>query len=333
MRVIYLLIILAFFGITQAQDVDSIHSRSFMLRFNSLSEEIRNQVDSLLDLLGSRSNKINKSIPEEASRPFLGIVFESVEDNDDKPAGVKVLRVVDGSSASIAGLQEGDHITGIDGISVHSAGDIISIMRGKKVNDHIEISYIRNGGVTLTTAILLPNTDIKPFDRLLPNSIIPNLGDVHDRSLFGYIQQARPKLGVHIADLNDTNIKTLGLKRKAKGVLVKEVDDQSPAHAIGLLPNDVIVMVNNIPVHNTTGIIELMKEVKLGDAISVTYIRNKKRYTGHGELTAYNPGWQSEERFSIFRIPGESNEIILELEELRDKIKMLEDEIKRIGNQ
>ena len=80
-------------------------------------------------------------------------------------------------------------------------------------------------------------------------------------------------LGINIADLNDEDVATLGLEN-AQGVLIAGVVDGSAAQFAGLLPDDVIIEVDNKKVKASPELLEAVGGLKAGDQVSLTVNRS-----------------------------------------------------------
>ncbi len=74
-----------------------------------------------------------------SNRVLLGVV------TGEDPKGAKVTEVMSNSSASRAGIQVGDIITGLDGTAVPNSGDIRRLLGSKKVNDVVKVKLLRDG--------------------------------------------------------------------------------------------------------------------------------------------------------------------------------------------
>lgn len=72
-----------------------------------------------------------------------GLGVQVVEDRRDR--GVRVTRVHPGSPAQQTGLQRGDTIIEVDGQSVQSPQDLVSIIRERSPGDRAELVVLRNG--------------------------------------------------------------------------------------------------------------------------------------------------------------------------------------------
>jgi membrane protease YdiL (CAAX protease family) len=88
------------------------------------------------------------SLAIAANAPVLGVKGETREQ------GCVVTEVVPGGAAEEAGILVGDVIGGAGENSVRNLGDLVSIMRMKKVGDRIPVWYIRDGKTYQVEAIL-----------------------------------------------------------------------------------------------------------------------------------------------------------------------------------
>lgn len=79
-------------------------------------------------------------------------------------------------------------------------------------------------------------------------------------------------LGINIADLDNETAKELNLDI-TQGVLVESLVDGGAAQFAGVLPNDVIVEVNNKPVKSTPDLLEIIGGAKVGETVNLTVNR------------------------------------------------------------
>ena len=87
---------------------------------------------------------------QPVTHAFLGITMAASTD----PAGVAVTSVYKDTAAAAAGLRTGDVITKIDGEAMTSPNDVSIAVSSKNAGDTIQITYVRNGQETTTTATL-----------------------------------------------------------------------------------------------------------------------------------------------------------------------------------
>lgn len=90
-------------------------------------------------------------------RAMLGIMFRPVDqdflDSEGKELGIKelggiyVASVVEGGSASEAGIRKGDVILSIDGVKVNDSATVQELIARRRPNDKVKISVKRDGDV------------------------------------------------------------------------------------------------------------------------------------------------------------------------------------------
>ena len=86
-------------------------------------------------------------------RAYIGISYpkEGLTDEQKKSAGIKdgdgvyVLEVPDGGAAKTAGIQKGDFITKINGVTVSNSPELQEQVARYKPGDKITVTYVRNG--------------------------------------------------------------------------------------------------------------------------------------------------------------------------------------------
>ena len=97
----------------------------------------------------------------KASHPYLGIQYTSVtsllqqQENLSRSSGALVQEVMPGTPADKAGMKQGDIIVSIDGTPVQEQGDVVVILRQKKVGDTITMVLDRAGKQTTVKATLV----------------------------------------------------------------------------------------------------------------------------------------------------------------------------------
>lgn len=82
---------------------------------------------------------------------FTGVDASPTEDDprSEKPAGVEIMNVEDGSPAAEAGLRPGDVIISLDGSRVERMTDFVVALRMDQPGDVAELEYLRGGEVAV----------------------------------------------------------------------------------------------------------------------------------------------------------------------------------------
>ena len=166
----------------------------------------------------------------------------------NEASGALVAGVAQGSAAEHAGIKTGDIIVSINGTPIKSASELRNTIGMQRVGDQVEIGLLRDGKPLKVAALVAEHSESEAVAA----------ADVH-RGLEG-------------ADLADAP--------EAAGVLVRAVQDGSPAAQAGLRANDLIVAVGRTPVATlkafrdvAKGASFLMLNVKRGSAVVLIPIR------------------------------------------------------------
>jgi len=97
----------------------------------------------------------------KVDHPYLGIqmvdltpsIRKEINENNDlklkinRDEGVLIVRVMDGSPAAKAGMQQGDIIQKVAGKPVKTAGDVQAIVEASRIGDALPLEIVRNGQV------------------------------------------------------------------------------------------------------------------------------------------------------------------------------------------
>ncbi|MGA2342455.1 MAG: Do family serine endopeptidase [Steroidobacteraceae bacterium] len=163
-------------------------------------------------------------------------------------SGALVAGVAQGSAAEHAGVKTGDIIVSINGVAMKSARELRNAIGMLRIGDQVEIGLLRDGKPHKVTALVAERSETETA----------NAADI-SRGLEG-------------ADLGDAP--------DGGGVLVRSVQDGSPAAQAGLRANDLIVAVGRTPVSNTKSFREaskglnlLLLNVRRGSAVVLIPIR------------------------------------------------------------
>jgi len=190
----------------------------------------------------------------QVKRGILGVNIYNVTPEIAKEFGLTdstgalVAGVAPGSSAERAGIKTGDIITSINAIVMKSASELRNSIGMLRVGDKVEIGLLRDGKPLKVTALIAERSEAETA----------NAVDIAQ--------------GLEGAELADAPA--------GGGVLVRAVQDGSPASQAGIKPNDLIVGVGRTPVTNTKSFREAAKganvlvlNVRRGSAVFLIPIR------------------------------------------------------------
>jgi len=168
----------------------------------------------------------------EVIQPWIGVTVQNLDKklarylNFPGKSGVLVKAVENNSPAKRAGIRNGDIITSINNMTVHSFENYHTAMRGFAAGDLLNISIWRKSKLRT----------IKTVARLFPQELAPNLA---------YIL-----LGLKVENLTAKNrlyYKTI----EKKGVVISELNRKSYLSGIGVKPGDIIRQIDDLTINNT----------------------------------------------------------------------------------
>ena len=163
-------------------------------------------------------------------------------------SGALVAGVSQGSAAERAGVKTGDIITSINGVNMKGAGELRNAIGMLRVGDKVEIGLLRDGK---------------------PRKVVALVAERSESETASAVEINKGLEGADLADAPDGG-----------GVLVRGVQEGSPAARAGLRANDVIVSVGRTPVSNAKSFREAAKDanflllnVRRGTAVVLIPIR------------------------------------------------------------
>ena len=108
-------------------------------------------------------------------------------------------------------------------------------------------------------------------------------------------------LGVTVQDLTDDLAQQFGLS-EAKGVLIADVMDNSPAQKAGLQAGDIIIELDNQTINNVREVLDIVSSLEVGKTIDIEIMRDKKKISLEATI-----GERPEAPENITYAPKESN--------------------------
>ncbi|MEM7106987.1 MAG: trypsin-like peptidase domain-containing protein [Bacteroidota bacterium] len=128
--------------------------------------------------------------------------------------------------------------------------------------------------IGINTAIATPTGTYAGYSFAVPVTLVQKVID--DLVEFGEVQ--RGLLGIRIGDVNAQLAEARDLN-VVSGVFVISVNNNSSAEEAGLKQGDVIIAIDNMPVHNVSELQEFVARNRPGDAVKVTYVRDNEEST------------------------------------------------------
>lgn len=174
--------------------------------------------------------------------------------------GAFVLEVWSDTPASKAGISPGDIIFEIGGKKIENTIDLQHAIRRAKVNSMVIVKIVRNGVESALEVLVEP----QPQD----------LGGKTYVAIRKLDEPTKFSLGLVVNDLNPEIAKSLGLEDE-QGVLVVDVEINSPSERAGIQPGDVITKVGTKEVRSVLEFMTLMEEfLETNKPVSI-FVKNK----------------------------------------------------------
>lgn len=197
-----------------------------------------------------------------AGNGFLGLTLETIHNTGEgaEDNGVFIASVFPNSGASEAGLEEGDQITEINGHAIALYKDLEEAMAGLAIGDTASVTVIRNGKEMQTLVTL--------GERPEPSR----------KWAFEFASE-RTFLGVSTEELSG---QLAAFFKVETGLLVKEVEAESPAEQAGLLAGDVILAIDGQPLKRNAELLKAVTSKKEKEEVTLSVKRDRKNL----EITA-----------------------------------------------
>lgn len=137
--------------------------------------------------------------------------------------------------------------------------------------------------IGINTAIATPTGTYAGYSFAVPVALVKKVMD--DLLLYGKVQ--RGLLGIRINDVDARIARQFDLPR-ATGIYISYVNENSAAEDAGILPGDVIIEINDVPVSNVSELQEIVARYRPGDDVKVTFFRDGKVKTVSATLKNSN---------------------------------------------
>ncbi len=189
----------------------------------------------------------------ETKRGWLGVriqeVTKEIAEVEDlkKPEGALIASVAENSPADRAGIRAGDIILEFDGQKVDTMRKLPKLVAQTKVGKRVIVKIWR-GQKLISKRVLLGRLESSE-EYKAENK------DEKDTSKYIYIKA----LKAYVRDLNKKDISERNLPKNTKGVVITQIEDNSPL--IFISPNDIIVELQKKKILNSKQFSSLVDEI------------------------------------------------------------------------
>ncbi len=220
----------------------------------------------------AKEKKIRIEIDDSENEAWLGVKIRDLdrklrEELDTKARyGAVVEHVLDDTPAEEAGIEPGDVIVKFDDVKIRRARDLTKAITSHEPGDEVTIELMRGKERKEVTVVLSkrPHEKINIYRNWPP----------FEKSFF----KTDVYLGMTVQEM-DEDLASYFDVSPDEGVLITEVEEESPADKAGLKAGDVLVELGGEKVNESEDIGEILEEYEEGDEIEVTYIRKGEKYT------------------------------------------------------
>jgi serine protease Do len=208
--------------------------------------------------------------------------------------GALIGKVLTDSPAAKAGLKENDIVTEINGQRVEGTTQFRRMIREIPAGRTVQLSVWRDGHQQTIAATLGKSEEHQNmmFKRVAPQSFafrvpaMPEIPDVPTPEWNGtFLMNAKPRLGIDAEDLNG-QLGTFFGAPEGEGILVRNVNADSPAEKGGLKAGDVITAFNGERIRTASELREKLSDIEAGKTVKLGVLRNKSSVTVNVELPA-----------------------------------------------
>ncbi len=247
--------------------------------------------------------------------------------------GVEVTMVDQDAPAGKAGIKEHDVILSMNGTPIESGTQIKRMIRETPAGRLVTFELSRDGQ-PLTIKVQLADrrkqyawTGHKSNDfhvEIPPVPPMPNMPDFVMPEINVVMVHSSARSGLMVENLTPQLGEFFGVKN-GKGVLIRSVEKGSRAEKAGFRAGDVIVKVNDQPVHDTSDFTHALRPGN-GSSINVSVIRDKKEQNLNLTLP---PPKESGEIFEEegLELPILNQDSYLKLSQVQDEIARLRPEM------
>lgn len=207
----------------------------------------------------------------KSGRGWLGVSVEELTPSLRKKmklgtqSGLLVTNVVENSPADDAGFREEDVIVEFDGQKVDEAEAFTNLVRDAGAEKKVTVVLMRDGERKTMEVILGKRRASQGYGYSFGSGSAPNV----------FAFSGRPRLGVQVHEL-DESLAAYFKVQPREGVLVLEVNEDSPAEKAGLKSGDVITKIDEEKIRDAEDLIETLAEYEDGDKVALAYVRQGK---------------------------------------------------------
>lgn len=186
------------------------------------------------------------------TRGFLGVGLQPLDDElakalnlDPNTSGALIGEVQAGSPSEKAGIKNGDVVTAVNGKKIEGPRELQLMIGALKPGAKVELTLLREGKEQTVTVEL--------GERSNPNGTTKEESTTEEPDVLD---------GVSVGDIDADVRRQFEIPANIKGVVILQVDPDSPSAAAGLKPGDVIHEMARQPVSTAKEAVDLSEKLK-----------------------------------------------------------------------
>jgi membrane-associated protease RseP (regulator of RpoE activity) len=240
--------------------------------------------------------------------------------------GAEVTMVDQDAPAGKAGLHERDVIVSVNGTAIESAAQLRRMIKETPAGRVVALGISRDGQAITIKVQLADRHKSMSWDPKLPK--LPKMPEIpemptmpdFDIPVSVVIVHSSLRSGLMVENITSQLGEFFGVK-EGKGVLVRSVEKGSRGEKAGFRAGDVVVRVNNQPVHDTSDFTHALRSTS-GTSAAVTVMRERREQN----LTLTLP-----EKKDSGALMEDSLEIPEVTAQMQEAINMAGDQLARVG--
>jgi serine protease Do len=184
-------------------------------------------------------------------RGWLGVMIQKITPDLKDKLGLKdergalVAGVTAGGPADKAGIKRGDVIVSFDGKKVKESNDLPYIVASTPVGKTAAVEVIRKGQ---------------------EKSLQVKIGQLEEEKPSQIVSEAKPNLGMTVEQITPELARNFGLSEE-RGLVVVQVEENTPAAEAGIAPGDIIMEVEQVPLKDIEQYNRTIGAYKEGDTV------------------------------------------------------------------
>jgi serine protease Do len=184
-------------------------------------------------------------------RGWLGVMIQKITPDLKEKLGLKdekgalVADVTAGGPAEEAGIKRGDVIVSFDGEEIKEMHDLPYIVASTPVGEKVTVEIIRKGK---------------------KKSLQVKTGELKEEDESPVVSEASPSLGLMVKEVTPELARNFGLS-ETSGLVVVQVENNSPAGEAGMRPGDIILEVDQVSMKDLAQFNRKIEKYEAGDTI------------------------------------------------------------------